>query len=266
MLFEKIKFLCLEIHVSHSCNLNCVSCSHFSDQKHKGVVSIEELEDWCGLWPQKIQPMEINLLGGEPTLNKNLMYLIYFIRSKWQKSKINLITNGFFLNNHELLPVVLEKTKCNLIISIHHDSLEYTNKIEEIKKTIEKWKQKNRFNVEWRESYKNWKILFKNKGSAMTPFQDNDPKKSWQNCESKHTKQLFKGKIWKCPPLAYLDMQNEKYNMDKIWSEYLKYRPADIKMNYKELFDFLNLQEETYCSMCPANPQKVKKPNPLRSN
>src|SRR5579885_321548 len=31
----------LEIHVTHACNLKCESCSHYSDQGHKGVVSLE---------------------------------------------------------------------------------------------------------------------------------------------------------------------------------------------------------------------------------
>lgn len=264
MLFEKIKFRCLEIHVSHACNLKCVSCAHFSDQGHRGFTTLDDLEFWLVSWSKKIFPIEINLLGGEPTLNKNLIDFIYSTRKNWKKSKINLVTNGFFLHKHDNLPVALEETNCNLIISIHDNSQEYEKKINEIKKLIYKWKNNNKFNVEWRESFKNWKLLFKGKGSDMLPFEDNNPQQSWRNCESKHTKQLYLNKIWKCPPLAYLKMQNDKYKMNKVWEKYLNYEPADNSFSFSKLKRFLQLKDEFYCSMCPANPEKIKKPNPMK--
>ena len=76
MIFEKIKFRCLEIHVAHACNLKCKSCSHFSDQQHKGIITVDQLEEWCGDWPKRICPEEGNMLGGEPTLNKNLVEFV----------------------------------------------------------------------------------------------------------------------------------------------------------------------------------------------
>lgn len=41
-----VKIKHLEIHVAHICNLSCESCSHYSNQGHKGLVSLEEAEKW----------------------------------------------------------------------------------------------------------------------------------------------------------------------------------------------------------------------------
>ena len=41
----------------------------------------------------------------------------------------------YYLQLHENLPDVLEKNNIKIIISIHHDSYEYKQKLEKIKKT-----------------------------------------------------------------------------------------------------------------------------------
>ena len=46
----------LEIHVAHSCNLSCESCSHYTNQGHQGIIAVEEAERWMMQWKRKIQP------------------------------------------------------------------------------------------------------------------------------------------------------------------------------------------------------------------
>ena len=97
----------------------------------------------------------------------------------------------------------------------------------------------------------------------MMPFEDENPKKSWKHCISKDALQLHEGKLWKCPPLAYLPMQAEKYNLSAKWDEYLKYKPLEVECTDEELKNFLNKKEESFCSMCPANEvEPYTKPDP----
>lgn len=71
------------------------------------------------------------------------------------------------------------------------------------------------------------------------------------------------GKIWKCGPLAYLPMQNAKHGLSGQWEPYLRYEAIDAGCSDEELRAFLAREEESYCGMCPANPEKFDLPLPL---
>ena len=62
----------LEIHVVHSCNLTCESCSHYSNQGHDGIVSLAEADQWMRAWHHRVRPRTFSLLGGEPTIHPQL--------------------------------------------------------------------------------------------------------------------------------------------------------------------------------------------------
>jgi hypothetical protein len=53
-------------------------------------------------------------------------------------------------------------------------------------------------------------------------------------------------------PLAYLNLQNEKYDLDDVWNQYLKYEGLSSTSTLQEIVDFYERKEESYCSMCPA--------------
>jgi hypothetical protein len=88
------------------------------------------------------------------------------------------------------------------------------------------------------------------------PYEHNNPRQSWEKCLSKHAIQLHENKLWKCPALAYLPMQSKKYNLSDKWNVYLKYQPLEPDCSDDELEKFLNKEDESYCSMCPANKDK----------
>jgi hypothetical protein len=99
----------------------------------------------------------------------------------------------------------------------------------------------------------------------MLPFEDGRPRQSWEICSARSCKQLHDGKLWKCPPLAYLKLQEAKYNLSPKWDPYLRYRPLDTTCTDRELDDFLTLEDESVCSMCSAEIRSFPLPNPLRS-
>src|SRR5438045_65614 len=90
----------LEIHVSHACNLTCEGCSHYSNQGHKGMLSLEEAERWMLLWNRRLRPAILSLLGGEPTLHPRLTEFVILSRRLWPASHLRLVTNGFLLHRH----------------------------------------------------------------------------------------------------------------------------------------------------------------------
>ncbi|ANI90713.1 radical SAM family protein [Arachidicoccus ginsenosidimutans] len=254
----------LELHVSHACNLACESCSHYSNHNLKGSVTLEEADEWMSLWNDKVAPKQFSLLGGEPTINPQLLDIIRLTRRKWKYSKILLVTNGFLLHRHPDLPKVLKEVgNVILSISVHHSSEAYTEKITPNLALAEDWKKKYKLDIEVRPSAKYWTRRYKGYGPNMQPFEDNNPRASWEGCFAKYCTQLFEGKLWKCPPLAYLRMQDEKFKLSEKWINYLNYKALPPDCTKQELVAFTSEEEIAECSMCAANLEHFELPNPL---
>ncbi len=253
----------LEMHIVHSCNLACESCSHYSNQGHTGRLSFEQADHWMSLWNNKLNPRVFTLLGGEPTLHPQLKNLVVLARKKWPRAHLRLVTNGFFLHRHPDLPAILgsDPDAC-IYLSIHHGSDEYQAALKPVLELLNQWCQVYGVNVKLDESYKNWTRRYQTSGRAIMPFEDGQPRSSWKKCLAKHCPQLFRGKIWKCAPLAYLPLQNEKYKLDEKWTPYLGYQALEPDCSMEDLDRFFDLKAESYCSMCPANPEKFNLPFP----
>jgi len=264
----------VEVHVAHGCNLKCESCSHYSNHGHTGILSVNEIVEMMKPWSEKIKPKWLSLMGGEPTLNKNLVEIAQETSAIWKDTKIRIISNGFFLYRFPDLPSVLKANNIQLRVSIHHSGDKYQEEFKKINKLLQEWKSYG-VEVVIKEDYKGWLRVYKGFGDQMMPFEDNNSKQSWGNCGVKWCKQLFMGKLWKCPNLAYLQMQDKKFNLDSKWDKYLTYREGDYdgqaigpKSSYQQIKMFYETEEIKHCAMCPASgtANKFKLPCPLPSS
>jgi MoaA/NifB/PqqE/SkfB family radical SAM enzyme len=254
----------LELHLAHSCNLACESCSHYSNQGHRGMVSLDEAEDWMGSWSRRVAPRTFSLLGGEPTLHPKLPEFVSLARKHWPHASLRLVTNGFFLHRHPDLPLVLrDDPKAFLCLSIHHDAPEYQERLKPILALVASWVEQHGIRAKKYESYKNWTRRYRGSGADMEPFADGQPRRSWENCQARFCAQLFEGKIWKCGPLAYLKLQDAKYHLSEKWKPYLAYAPLSPSCSDDELREFFDREEESSCGMCAAAPQRFALPLPL---
>jgi hypothetical protein len=130
--------------------------------------------------------------------------------------------------------------------------------------------KKNGIDVVFSNSVLNWTRRYIGRGNEMKPFTDNDPEESYHLCTHRYHNgaleyQIFEGKLWKCPPLAYLNLVKNKYQLGKEWDHYLSYKPLEFTNDISKVYDFMNLASESYCSMCPAYNRPIKIDNPLRS-
>lgn len=256
----------LELHVTHACNFTCEGCSHYSNHGHTGNISLDDCEEWLYGWSKRVKPKTFTILGGEPTLNKDLPEIVYMVRAMFPDptTGIDVITNATGLHLQPRLPQMLVATGATLAVSIH--STEHPNYIKKFKrgyKLAKKWKHDLGVWVEfWDFTNKEWVRQYKGFGDTMMPYEDNNPRKSWEVCISKYAMQLHEGKLWKCPALAYLPMQAKKYNLSDKWNPYLKYQSLDVNCTDEELEEFLNREDESFCSMCPANRDVYTKPDP----
>ena len=253
----------LEIHLAHGCNLSCESCSHYSNQGHKGLLSLAEADRWLTLWSQRISPATFSLLGGEPTIHPELTEMMVVARRHWPAAHLRLVTNGFFLYRHPDLPIFLQNDpNACIYLSIHHDSAEYLDRLRPVETLLKNWTDDYGVRVEIHHSFKNWTRRYHGIGSSMEPFKDDQPRRSWENCPARYCPQLFEGAIWKCGPLAYLKLQNAKYRLSESWKPYLHYQPLQPDCSDAQLSEYFDREEEPFCRMCSANPEWFELPMP----
>jgi organic radical activating enzyme len=257
----------LEFHVSHACNLSCEHCTHYSNFKHSGMADPEQTARHFALWKDRINPQQFALLGGEPALNPNLPSIVALARAMWPNTNLLLVTNGFFLHKHPDLPHILQFTRCALHISVHYQSPEYAARLQPVRELMDEWQKNYQFYLKYRESYSKWTETYRVSSQGLPkPFGDQNPANSWAICQSRWCPQLHEGKLWKCPQMAYLQMQLEKTGQsdDPDWKPYTAYTPLEHTCTDAELREFLLRGAESCCGMCPAHVRSFALPNPIR--
>lgn len=90
----------LEVHVTEHCNLNCKGCFHYSPLAKPAFLDIIQYEkDMKRLSELFYNEAEyINLMGGEPLLNPDIIKIMKITRQYFKHSLIRIVTNGIMLN------------------------------------------------------------------------------------------------------------------------------------------------------------------------
>lgn len=268
MYMVKLKVSHLEWHVAHACNFTCEGCCHFSNHGHTTPIRYEDIEDWYNKWSPRLAPNTIDILGGEPLLNKRICDIVELTRHKWDDpylERLDITTNGVLLYKYPDLPKVLRDNNCGLKISKHGTNAEYNELWKSIENTALEWKEQYGINVDFWKSDVVWFKMYKGFGSNLEPFEDNDPEESWNNCVTgQDCWQIHEGNIYKCAPLAYLPMTGKMYQLSNKWDHYLSYKPITPNCTDEELKEFFNRKAESYCAMCPKKPQILNRKNDPR--
>jgi organic radical activating enzyme len=254
----------IETHITHACNLTCESCSHFSNESYSGRETPESFTESIAPWAHRLAPKYFLILGGEPTLNPDLVPIIRIARKLWSKSTtIIIVTNGFFIHKHPSIAQVIHGDNgIRLDISIHHDDPKYLDVIDKARRILDEWG----VSYTSRTSFRDWTRIYKGYGISARPYEDNNPNQSWHKCVSKWCMQIHEGRLWKCPPITYLPMHVKKYgDGNGTWTPYLQYKPLDPRCSDNDLLDFIQRRSEESCKMCPANPESFSKSLPMRT-
>ena len=256
----------LDFPILSTCNLRCDNCSSYSNLNVEGKIqTISHAKNDFLNWKPFINPLRLQLLGGEPLLHKELISLTYAAREAFPNTDLRIYTNGLLLKKHLNLKEVLKETNCMLVVSIHSTEQKYKqllhdNLSEFFGDTLQSKKEKSivsfayvyekdGIKVELRDMVGHWAQVYKD---GIKPFNSNyeDAHKA---CMWSHCTQLYKGKLWKCTQTAFFDDLMRRINNHKDWDQY---KDMYIPLSYNDSFavkekwfnEFLN--PEPSCSMC----------------
>ena len=89
----------VEIHLADRCNMNCTGCSHFSPFAAEWFADVDRIgRDLMSLQAKfKGGIRHVNLLGGEPLLNKEVCAILDRVNETCPKAQITVVTNGINL-------------------------------------------------------------------------------------------------------------------------------------------------------------------------
>ncbi len=94
-------------HILTKCNLSCLHCYINYKQHGTKTLDFETIKKWLLCFKQKHK--NLILLGGEPTLHKDLHLIIKYAKEELLFSSVTLDTNGYLFND------ILKKTTPDLL-------------------------------------------------------------------------------------------------------------------------------------------------------
>lgn len=243
----------LQMDVAYACNLHCRGCTHYSNYGLKGVVPFEEGETWLRAWANRVRPKQFDIAGGEPMLNAELNAYIRLVADLWPEATRAVVTNGYFLERREGLFQALSETGTRLQISVHTTNSGDLDRLQKQIDFLEVARRRWPFEAETSNGTQFYST-YRGEGADMRPFTDNDPRASWEACCNKVCKTIHRGRLWKCPPIAYLELVAAKFGFDGLpdWKPYLAYEGIGPDVPDADLLSFFNAEEEDVCTMCPA--------------
>jgi organic radical activating enzyme len=261
---SKIKIQKLEYHLTNSCNLSCSGCSHYSNIIKGHTKSPEEFKGNLAAWSRILDVERFNFLGGEPLVNRKILEFCDVAREILPDSEIYIFTNGLLLGNIDSVAYAenFRRNKVRIQMTYHSFEAEYKKKIEPNIAILKSWSSDCGIRVVYKDGVTNWtKRYLSNEDGTISPFDDENPEKSWGICSCKYATTLVDEKIYKCAPIAYLQYVKEANKTSPDFDKYLdRYEPishSDKEDKIRAFFD-KNFKPESVCGMCPSRSIKVK--------
>ena len=250
----------MEMLITNSCNLSCDGCANFSNYNLGETLNFNDYREMMRLWPKRVTPKVFQILGGEPLIHPDLPKFVEFAAELWPDARRAVVTNGLLAGKRNAIAPVLARTKTELHVSFHSSDPKYIAMLAPNLKIIKQWVKDFEI-VATISDYTKFNRRLRGLGKHLQPFNDGDTRSSFNNCIAKQCKTLYKGRIWKCPPIAYLPVALTKFGIENNpeWRPYVSYQGIGLDASDAELLDFLNRGPEDVCGMCPAQPHNYDK-------
>ena len=124
----------VDLFVTNKCNSNCIMCPLSEGVRRRSNGNQKEwLMDYIKLLPLDIP--YVNITGGEPTLEKDtFLDLTYLLKTKFQHTEFQLLTNGRSLSDYTFLKKVVENlpNHTRFAIPVHSSNPEIHDMITQV--------------------------------------------------------------------------------------------------------------------------------------
>lgn len=249
----------LDIMIAYSCNVSCQGCISVSDISRNGVAPLLDIQSWIKHWQTLLEPKIVTVFGGEPCLHPDLVTICGNIRRAWPECTIRLITNGYLLDNFPA-HAWFDFEPFEMQVSVHRADHE-THINQRIKKILSHkhdWKVsthggEDHKQLAWTSNgFSIYKSIFKD---FVQPYQlvntrmqgyNSNPADAHAICGSPNTPILYKGALYKCPPVANL--------MDLTQQDFYGYQPVTDAQGLDEFVKNIGCPESV-CAWCPSPAQ-----------
>jgi organic radical activating enzyme len=269
---SKIKLKKVEFYITNVCNLTCDNCNRFNNHKFKGWQAWNDYKDIYAKWSENIELNTITLLGGEPLLNPTIIDWIKGLCELWPTTQLELLTNGYRLNEVKGLYEALLKHRWFASVSVHN-----TNEAKVILNEVDNFLQqpvnkefhnpknlnnycltdKNFFKIHIMKEDMFAESAIKIINNKIT-LHNSDPVKAHDICAMAQCKSyhFIKGKLYKCGPAALFPEIDQQFELDLSNEDrdlINSYRPLTVD-NFEEFHSefFANLDNPIpQCKFCP---------------
>ena len=195
-----------EFHIAEHCNLNCKSCVHFSPLAEKEFLDIDTFKkDVKRLFELSNGNVDyINVMGGEPLLNPNVLEYLRFARNLFTKSTIQLVTNGILLKeqNDNFWREIAEN-KITIAVTKYPINVDFDNLSQKAKNigAIIKY-----FSADKKKSQWHFPVDISGKQSKIENFRLCTNANKCTN--------IYKGKLYICPIASNMHHFNKFFNLN----------------------------------------------------
>lgn len=258
--------------INLACNLQCFGCNAGSNWGIKDQFTNEQRLTWIDNLASvfdrfKLHTDVIEIVGGEPFMNKSVLEILRHVRNQLPKTKIQFFTNGLLIEHNVRLLSEFRDLGVFMAISLHDARREHLNKITSgilrLKENGISYTIKNMTETDLPEqlggkSLKSWVIPhMPDQEGKIHPHNEEKYLRSWSICTSKTCPNIYDNAIWKCGPTASLRnlLRHSNQLDDAEWQPYLAYKPLrldDPALDYDTVLEFFSRGPEPVCSMCPA--------------
>jgi organic radical activating enzyme len=277
-----------EIYITNVCNYSCTNCQSLNNFSFKGHQRWKDYEVEYRKLSNQLDIDQIQIIGGEPTLNPDFEKWVSGISELWPVAKLQIATNGTRLDKltKEIYQVLL-KHKGTLWITCHDIQL-YDGFLDFAKTFLNNIVSDNVGNDDWKSEYErsktdaaiqlktvsrtliddagvevilDWSQAFVPSAidvlddQSLTMKYNSDPDQAHEICYFKTCHQINKGKLYKCPLVSvlpdFLDQFDVAMSTDDKSLVY-SYKPLTAD---EDVSKFVNSINDTIpqCKFCPAN-------------
>jgi len=282
----------VEIYITNVCNYSCTHCQSLNNFAFKGHQRWKDYEHEYATLSNQIDVDQIQIIGGEPTLNPDFEKWVKGISKLWPQSKLQIATNGSRLDklSKEIYQILLNH-KGTLWLTCHDIQLydgfldfakTFLNKIisdtfadnvsnYDLKSEYEQFKNdptvklktvsrtlidENGVEVilDWSQSFVP-SVLDLLDNHTLTMKYDSDPTQAHDICYFKSCHQINKGKLYKCPLVSVLPDFLDQFNVSMTDADKLlanSYKP--LSANDEDICKFVDTINDPIpqCKFCPS--------------